>query len=344
MGKPSDAPGQSPWGFFFLQAASSADICRAAALLAHGRLVALPSETVYGLAGNAFDPGAVGRIFQVKGRPLLDPLIVHGLHAEALTAVAHFGRAAQRLAKALWPGPLTLVLPRRSGVPGLVTAGLPTVAVRCPAHTAFRRVLGRCGFPLAAPSANPFGYLSPTRAEHVRDSLGDRLPYILDGGPCTHGVESTIVSLRDPQRPEILRPGPISPGHICEVLGQAVPVRPRTRRESPGETALEAPGTSARHYSPRKPLRLFQSATPPPGSTPATAVVLLKRPQKLANQHTYWLSESGDLREAAANVFDLLRRLDAEPSIRSLQVEQPAPDETGFGLALADRLLRAAAR
>ncbi|MGF1448716.1 MAG: L-threonylcarbamoyladenylate synthase [Opitutales bacterium] len=323
-----------------LQACQRADLTRAAHLLRAGHLVALPTETVYGLAADALNPLAVSKVFEVKGRPLLDPLIVHGLHAAMLAEIAHFGATARDLADRFWPGPLTLVLSRRSSVPHLVTAGLDTVAVRAPAHPAFRRVLARSRLCLAAPSANPFGYLSPTRAAHVAASLGPRLSHIVDGGPCTHGLESTILSLANPSQPMILRPGPIGPKALAKVLGEAPPLR--RRKPTVGE-ALEAPGTSERHYSPRTPLTLFDKQPPRPNST-QTATVWLKRPAITETGPTFWLSEPGSFKEAAANCFDLLRRLDADPSITQIRCQVPgSAAQDSLAVALRDRLLRAAA-
>ncbi len=340
MGSPSAAPGQAPWGFSFLRASRRADLARAASLLKHGHLVSLPTETVYGLAADALNVRAVAQVFEIKGRPLLDPLIVHGLHADMLERVAHFGPVARQLAARFWPGPLTLVLPRRRCVPDRVTAGQETVAVRAPAHPAFRRVLARCEACLAAPSANPFGYLSPTRAQHVAVSLGHRLPYIVDGGRCQHGLESTILSLIDPKAPALLRPGPIGPGALADVLGRVPALR---RRKPVAGRALEAPGTSERHYSPDKPLTLFEQSPGPADAT--TATVWLQRPANVARGAHFWLSESGSLPEAAANCFDLLRRLDADSAVRLIRCEAPTADKTdALALALRDRLQRAAAR
>ena len=198
----------SPSASSFLTAAP-ADLARAAELLRAGACVALPTETVYGLAADATNPAALAQVFAIKGRPLLDPLIVHVLDQ---TALAEVSEPDPRLAKiaSLWPGPLTVVLRRKSVVPDLVTAGKDTVAVRIPAHPLFREVLRLAGRPLAAPSANPFGYVSPTKAQHVSDSLGERCPWIVDGGACAHGVESTILDLSVPGRARLLRPGPIS--------------------------------------------------------------------------------------------------------------------------------------
>jgi L-threonylcarbamoyladenylate synthase len=231
--------------------AAPEDIARAAAHLRAGEVVAVPTETVYGLAANALEDAAVRKIFAVKGRPLLDPLIVHGADAAFLEQVAVFTPAGRRLAAAFWPGPLTLVLPKRAVVPDVVTAGRATVAVRAPAHPVMRAVLAACGLPLAAPSANPFGYLSPTRADHVRDSLGAGAPWIVDGGPCALGLESTIVDVSDPAAtPRVLRPGPITAEALSMVLGVTV-LSGASKKEGapppPATAGMIAPGLLERH-------------------------------------------------------------------------------------------------
>ena len=197
----------------------------------------MPTETVYGLAANALDAKACREIFRAKRRPANDPLIVHVADLRMLATIAEPNAAVPKLARAFWPGPLTLVLKRKAVIPDVVTAGLPSVAVRMPAHPLLRRLLRLCGLPLAAPSANPFGYISPTTARHVQDGLGSSIAHILDGGPCRHGLESTIVDIRDPQRPVLLRPGVITAAEIGRVLG--VPVRTVSRQRS---TQDPAPG------------------------------------------------------------------------------------------------------
>mgnify|MGYP003348533482 FL=1 len=189
-----------------------------AAALRRGEIVGVPTETVYGLAANALDAVACRKIFRAKGRPTTDPLIVHLPSAHDLAGVAVPNAAAYRLAAAFWPGPLTIVLPKRAVVPDIVSAGLPSVAVRVPAHPLFRRLLRLAEVPLAAPSANPFGYVSPTAAEHVRAGLGQKVRVILDGGPCAVGLESTIVDLRDPAKPRLLRPGAVTRAQLERVL------------------------------------------------------------------------------------------------------------------------------
>ena len=317
------------------------NLARLAGTLRRGGLVAVPTETVYGLAADALDARACARIYRAKGRPATDPLIVHLAAAVELEAVAEGNAAARRLADALGPGPLTMVLPRRPAVPALVSAGLSSVAVRVPAHPLFRRLLRLTGRPLAAPSANPFGYVSPTTAEHVRAGLGGRIGHILDGGPCAVGVESTIVDLRDPARPKLLRPGAISRAQLESVLGVRVanggPVGSARR-------AQVAPGQLARHYSPRTPATLHARLDPAAAAAGRAdeAWLFLARPPGPARTNVRWLDARGDLRGAARRLFARLRELDAA-GYRHLHLES-APGEDGFALAINDRLRRAAAR
>ena len=317
------------------------NLARLAGVLRRGGLVAVPTETVYGLAADALDPRACARIYRAKGRPATDPLIVHLASAAELESVAEGNPAARRLAAAFWPGPLTLVLPRRATVPALVSAGLPSVAVRVPAHPLFRRLLRLTGRPLAAPSANPFGYVSPTTAEHVRAGLGTRIGYILEGGPCAVGGESTIVDLRDPARPALLRPGAISRAQLEKVLGVRVVDGAAV---GSARRAQVAPGQLARHYSPRTPATLHARLDPAVAAAgPADeAWLFLARPPGRARPNLRWLDARGDLRGAARRLFACLRELDAA-GYRHLHLEA-APGEDGFALAINDRLRRAAAR
>jgi L-threonylcarbamoyladenylate synthase len=291
-----------------------AAIAAAARLIGEGRPVAMPTETVYGLAADASSGEAVARIYEAKGRPSFNPLIVHVKDLKQAAALARFDRAAEALAERHWPGPLTLVLPLRHGAPiaSLVTAGLATVAIRAPAHPAMRDLLEATGKPLAAPSANASGRISPTRAAHVLASLGGRIPLIVDGGPTALGLESTIVALTDGTM-RLLRPGPID-------LGLA-----------PGAgDGIEAPGQLASHYAPSKPIRLNA-----PGGRHDEWLIGFG---VVAGDAT--LSASGDLVEAAANLFQRLHEAEAaaEPKI----AVAPIPD-TGLGAAINDRLRRAAA-
>ena len=324
-----------------LHRGTSANLRRLARVLRRGGLVAVPTETVYGLAACALRADACRRIFRAKGRPAHDPLIVHVADLPMLERVARSNPAVAPLARAFWPGPLTLVLARRPAVPSLVTAGLPSVAVRMPAHPLLRRLLRLCGEPLAAPSANPFGYLSPTTAAHVRDGLGRRIRHILDGGPCRHGLESTIVDVRDPRHPVLLRPGVITAAQLTRVLG--VPVRLARPRRHPAAPVL-APGQLPRHYSPRHPLRLHRRLTAALVDRGARdeAWICFRRPAWAGGRtNVFWLSDDGDPATAGRRLFALLRRLDRGHWRRLHAGLAPA---AGPGAAINDRLRRAAAR
>lgn len=312
---------------------------RLARVLRRGGLVAVPTETVYGLAANARDAKACRRIFRAKRRPSDDPLIVHVADLRMLESIAEPNEAVAKLAAAFWPGPLTLVLTRKATIPAVVTAGLPSVAVRMPAHPLLRRLLRICGLPLAAPSANPFGYVSPTTAAHVQEGLGGRIAHILDGGPCRHGLESTIVDVRDPRRPVLLRPGVITATQISRALG--VPVRVVTRRLTTQSPAL-APGLLAHHYSPRRPLEVHRRITAAmvAHGEARHAWICFRRPAWAHGaKNVFWLSATGDVREGGRKLFGLLRRLDRS-DWNGLHAEL-AP-EAGAGAAINDRLRRAA--
>ncbi len=306
--------------------------------LQQGELVAVPTETVYGLAANALDARACRRIFKAKGRPQTDPLIVH-VHARAeLEAICVLNGPARRLAAQFWPGPLTLVLAKTAFIPDLVTAGLPSVAVRMPSHPLLRRLLRLAAVPLAVPSANPFGYVSPTTAEHVRQGLGSRIAHILDGGPARIGVESTIVDLRDPTRPAVLRPGAITREEIARVLGQPVPIRkPQPVHAGNGGRSQVAPGLMARHYSPKTPVQLHRRL--PGRRLPNEAYLLLRRPKEKPAANVFWLDHRGRLAGVARRLFAALRQIDAG-GFRKVHVEL-APED-GLGEAINDRLRRAA--
>lgn len=301
-------------------------IAQAAALLRGGKLVAFPTETVYGLGGAATDDTAVARIFEAKGRPSFNPLIVHVPDLEAAERCAVFDARARTLAAAFWPGPLTLVLPRRpeAGLSHLVSAGLPTVALRVPGHPVAQALLRAAGVPVAAPSANRSGGISPTRAEHVRASLGAQVDMVVDGGPCTVGVESTVVDLTGP-RVVLLRPGSVTPADLAAVLGEDVV----TGADDPA--APKSPGQLLSHYAPERPVRLEASE-----ARPGEALLGFGP----APEATLNLSERGDLVEAAANLFASLHALD-DPRFTGIAV-MPVPDRD-LGLAINDRLRRAAA-
>ena len=312
-------------------AATPETIEAAAAILREGGVVAIPTETVYGLAANAFDAAAVARVFEMKRRPSFDPLIVHVCDLEMLERVAsNVSPAVRRLAERFWPGPLTIVLPKSEAVPPIVTAGASTVAARLPSHPVAQALIRLAGVPLAAPSANPFGEISPTRARHVARSLGDAVDMILDGGPSEYGVESTIVSL-DPT-PAILRPGAIDAEAIEQITG------PLAAGSTPADAPV-TPGSLPHHYAPRTPVSLLSRAGDvAPDRSRAGWLGLGTPPDGYA--YTRSLSLDGNLREAAAALFDVLHEFD-ERSLERIDIE-PVP-ERGIGVAIMDRLRRAAA-
>lgn len=323
-----------------------ANLRRLAAILKRGGIVGVPSETVYGLAANALNPEACAGIFRAKGRPSTDPLIVHLATARDLDKVATVNEAALKLASACWPGPLTLVLPKKSCVPDLVTAGKSTVAVRVPAHPLFRRLIRMAGTPLAAPSANPFGYISPTSATHVRDGLRDtELRAILDGGDCRIGVESTILELTTPESARLLRPGGLPISIIEKILGHAVHQPRKPHRVRDGVAAI-APGMLSRHYSPQTPLFLHDSLSESRIQmlSKNEAVLLLKQPvlRLINDPRVHWLSQHGNLSHIARALFTKLRDLDIHGWAK-IHVECPIGHE-GLAPAIRDRLSRAAAK
>lgn len=304
-------------------------IVTAVDLLKQDEVVALSTETVYGLAGNAFSPKAVASIFEAKQRPLTDPLIVHLLDTSWLDRVVtwtpELKKLVAQLAEAFWPGPLTLLLPRAATIPDLVTAGLETVAVRIPAHPLFRKILQQLDLPLAAPSANRFGCISPTTAAAVQQELDGKIPLIVDGGPCHHGLESTIVWPHGDSL-QILRPGPITVEQLSsfgKIVTQSIPGK--------------APGSLKSHYAPRKKLSWYDASILP--SKEIGLLAFSKTREGFGV--TEMLSPSGDLKEAAANLYGALRRLDESTAI-TLLVE-PVPEE-GIGCAIMDRLRRAVAK
>ena len=310
---------------------SASDIEQAAQALRSGRLVAFPTETVYGLGAVATNDRAVAAIFAAKGRPRFNPLIVHVTDASAARALVRWNPTAERLAARFWPGALSLVLPRAEGCPLalLVSAGGDTVALRAPAHPAARALLAATVLPVAAPSANPAGQVSPTTAEHVAAGLGERIDFIIDGGPCPIGVESTVLDVTcTPAR--LLRPGGVTRAALEAVIGPVagpVPLDATDQRRSPGQ--LDS------HYAPTRPLRLDVDAV---GTDEA---LLAFGPQPLRGAaRTLNLSPGADLEEAAANLFAMLRALD-RPGFRAIAV-MPVPED-GLGEAISDRLRRAAA-
>jgi L-threonylcarbamoyladenylate synthase len=304
--------------------ADDAAIAAAADLLRGGQIVAVPTETVYGLAADASRADAVAKIYAAKGRPDFNPLIVHVPDRAAAEQMAEFGELAAKLADRFWPGPMTLVLPLQAGAPiaAAVTAGLPSIALRYPAHPTMRALLAASGLNLAAPSANKSGGISPTRAEHVRASLGSAVPLILDAGPCTAGLESTIVAVRDDGW-QILRPGPVTKEELIAATG--------TQPSTAAHDKIEAPGQLASHYAPSKPLRLN-------AQTRHDGEWLIGFGTLDGDDN---LSPTADLAEAAARLFETLHRADASDAATIAVAPVPA---TGIGIAINDRLARAAAR
>jgi L-threonylcarbamoyladenylate synthase len=325
-------------GLMTLVSATEATATEAAArCLRNGGLVAFPTETVYGLGADAGNAAAIARLYQAKGRPSFNPLIAHVNDLAAAQRIAEFDARAILLAQAFWPGPLTLVLPKAPGcaVADLATAGLDTVAVRVPAHPIARDILRAFGGPVAAPSANLSGHVSPTTAAHVRNDLGDRIDLIVDGGPVEVGVESTIVGCFD--APMLLRPGGVPRQQIERVLG-------RTLLQPPSEAGADssqplAPGMLASHYAPRTRVRLNADRLGAGEALLAFGPVAISGIDALSAVMN--LSARGDLAEAAANLFGYLRALDATGA-RAIAV-MPVPDH-GLGEAINDRLRRAALR
>ena len=316
-----------------MSARITADVAAARAVLEAGGLVAIPTETVYGLAGDAFRPETVARIFAAKARPHFDPLIVHLADAQQLPRVARdIPDLAWRLAREFWPGPLTMVLPKQEGVPDLVTSGLDTVAVRVPDHPLTTQLLRASGLALAAPSANPFGYLSPTLASHVAEQLGDTIDLILDGGPCRVGVESTIVRV-DASGVTLLRPGGISVEQLESVCGSVQTLAPG-RHQQP-----VAPGLLPSHYAPRKPLQLVED-WPSLAERSQLGCLTCEQPAPTGFLACETLPADEHWVGAAAHFFQALHRLDQAPVAGLVAKLFP---EQGLGLALNDRLRRAAA-
>lgn len=308
---------------------------RAVELLRQGEAIALPTETVYGLAADALREEAVLKIFQAKSRPRFDPLIVHVPDAEAVGRVAIVDKTVaelfSRLHKQFWPGPLTFILPRQTVIPDLVTAGLKPVAVRLSAHPVLTQIIQMFGGPLAAPSANRFGRISPTTAAHVKEELDGLIPLIIDAGPARHGLESTIIALRN-GRIEILRRGPVTQEQLAE-FGEVVVVGPTLHPEAPGQLLS--------HYAPRTPLVLVDDAAVfvcPAGKR--CGLLGWRRPERDQFAEVRRLSNRQDVVEAATNLFRYLRELDGQEL--DLIVAERVPDE-GLGAAINDRLRRAAA-
>ena len=314
-------------------AAESGAIKRAARIIRNGGLVAFPTETVYGLGADALNANAVARIFEVKARPRIDPLIVHVEDPKAAERYGRIPKSARALASKFWPGPLTLIVDKKPLVPHIVTAGLETVAIRVPAHPAALALIREAGCAIAAPSANPFGYVSPTDAGHVAEQLGDAIELILDGGPCSIGVESTILSLTD-RIPCVLRTGGTPIESLESVIGK-VDFRIASCK------LPHAPGQMTRHYATHTPLVIADESTENLRPDERAGLLSLRRPRAPQKYHAVEiLSPSGDFREAAANLFRALRHLDSLGLDRI--IARPMA-ETGLGLAIMDRLRRCAA-
>ena len=319
----------------------STDRVAAVELLRKGELVALPTETVYGLAADALNAIAVAKIFEVKERPRFDPLIVHLPNPDWLEKIVDVPAVDReligRLADTFWPGPLTIILPKREIVPDIVTAGLDTVAVRLSAHHAFAEIVGELDEPLAAPSANRFGHVSPTTAQHVREELVGRIPLIVDAGPTEHGIESTIVAVRD-GRIAVLRSGPITHEQLSAFADVV---------SAPLTDKISSPGQLPSHYAPRTPLRLLDETESFSPERNQRVGLLAWSPRRSGDRRSLNfaairnLSERGDLREAAANLFHYLRELDALGL--DLIVAERVPSR-GLGAAIMDRLERASHR
>lgn len=348
----------------------SAGIAHAAQLLRQDEVVALPTETVYGLAGNATKEATTLKIFEAKERPTFDPLIVHvsetllqhsagPLEALVEQGIIHprvlsweFIEKLETTLTRFWPGPLTLVLPRGNRIPDTVTSGQDTVAIRMPAHPVFQSVLNRLDFPLAAPSANRFGRISPTTSHHVQTELDGRIAAILDGGPCTVGLESSIFSVQDPLKVELLRPGKIPASDLASIFGVSIQQKKALGEENQSQLA---PGMLEQHYAPRKPLLLLKA--------PLTNAEDIR---SILNQHSFIgntafltqkplpsqlrsmlggihlpLSRDGDPSECARNLFSKMRELDENEKVAFLIADLPEHYESGIEAAIADRLNRA---
>lgn len=320
-----------------LSATDPESIRLAGRIIKTGGLVGFPTETVYGLGCDAMNADAAAKIFEAKQRPQFDPLIVHIADPKQLNVViGSLPVLGQRLIEAFWPGPLTLVLPKQQVIPDLITAGLSTVAVRMPSHPVAQALIREAGTPIAGPSANPFGYVSPTTAQHVAEGLGSKADLILDGGPCPVGVESTIISLAGPQ-PELLRPGSVTIEQLCAVIGSI-------RRSSPLNQQPIAPGQLARHYATQTRLTILSAvgARPILKNDERAGLLILSQARDTDDRFVAVeiLSSTGDLREAARHLFAALRRLDFLGLDRIYA--EPCTEE-GLGLAIMDRLRRCAA-
>jgi L-threonylcarbamoyladenylate synthase len=317
---------------------SSRDFKHATELLTQGKLVVIPTETVYGLAADAFNPQALKKIFALKKRPSFDPLIIHISNESQLQLlVSKTPSAAKKLMNAFWPGPLTLVLPAKQNVPAIARANLPTVAIRMPRHPVAKRLLKQFGKPLAAPSANRFGRISPTSSQAVRKEFGLKTPLILEGGHCQLGLESTVIHFPK-NKPEILRLGSITPEQIENVLKQKIALRKKTVLKHP-----LAPGQLSQHYAPRKPLTILPEnwRDNPPQFKKTDALLLFRQRFTAFQGQQIILTPRGSLKAAAKNLYSYLRKLD-EGKTKHLYAEQ-APKKN-LGITINDRLQKAAHR
>ncbi len=314
-----------------LTKASPIAIDMAAQIIKGGGLVAFPTETVYGIAADAFNAKAVQKLFKLKKRPLVDPLIVHVADFEQVEKVCKISKKAEKLMAKFWPGPLTLVLPKRRTVLDIVTAKNPKVAVRMPKNDIARNLIRAVGSPLVAPSANPFGYISPTNAQHVMDMFGNKLEMILDGGQCEYGLESTIIEFVD-FKPVLLRAGAISVEEITEEIGRViVPDKPPRKPKAPGQLPW--------HYAPKTKLKIMEPGVIKLEKNKRAGYMFFKMPKEFPyTEHVEVLSKLGILEEAATNLFSALHRLDAAPL--DIIYAEAVPEE-GLGRAIMDRLRKA---
>lgn len=309
------------------------DLVKAKQLLNEGKLVAIPTETVYGLAGNAFNPDAVASIFSVKNRPSFDPLIVHvASYGQALTLTKNIPEIAESLAAKFWPGPLTLLLERKKSIPDLVTSGLDTVGIRLPNQPLTRKLISTLDFPLVAPSANPFGYISPTTPQHVNDQLGDKIDYIIDGGECNVGIESTIVGFEN-NEVTIHRLGGIGIDDIEKIAG-------KVKVQIHSSSNPKSPGMLENHYSPTKPIMLgdIKELIDQCGNK---KIGVLSYNNNYNQKIERVLAPDNELKTAAKNLFAYLRWLDQQDV--DIILTELAPKQ-GLGLAINDRLKRASAK
>lgn len=327
-----------------IESASPASISRAARLLAEGDLVGVPTETVYGLAANATDPAAVRKIFAAKNRPPNNPLILHVASPQAALAWTDFDdlpelKARWRIATQFWPGPLTCVVPKAACVIDEITSGAPTVAIRVPSHPVMQTLLAECGFPLAAPSANPSNYVSPTTAEHVVTMLGDSVAMVLDGGPCEFGLESSIIRLTE-SGVDLLRPGGISAERLEAAFGH-LNLAQAGKNDNSSEAVMPAPGMMSKHYSPRTPLCRLSNWNRNTHPASVVARICFGPAEPIANESFRWthcISKDGELGEVARGLYAAMRAAD-ENGCELIVIDECPPE--GIGRAIMDRIARA---